>query len=177
MSSPRSQTPRATTKSINNCLANVAVLIADDDKRVAMIVRQVLESLGFKTIHTARDGESALDMLRTDQIDMVITDWQMSPMDGISLVKYLRTSDTSPNRFMPVIMLTGNADREHVEMARDVGVTEFVVKPFSARTLCNRIMLLIDNPRSFVMSKKFIGPDRRRRAIVPPEGRERRKEG
>lgn len=158
----------------NTCLANIKVLVADDDRRIAHIIRQVLESLGFKHIHIARDGEKALQILQNEPVDMIITDWQMAPMDGMSLVKYLRTAEDSPNRFMPIIMLTGNAEREHVEMARDIGVTEFVVKPFSAKTLCDRIVLLIDNPRSFIMSKKFVGPDRRRRQLLPPDGNEKR---
>ncbi len=162
-------------KDLSAHLAKVHVLIADDDRRIALIVRQVLESLGFKEIVVACDGSQALKFLQTNKIDMVITDWQMSPMDGINLVKFLRTSDVSPNRFMPIIMLTGNAEREHVEKARDIGVTEFVVKPFSAKTLCSRIALLIDNPRSFIFSKQFVGPDRRRRSILPPDGTEKRK--
>lgn len=155
-------------------IADIRVLIADDDRRIALIVRQVLESLGFKEISTAKDGESALALLNSDRVDMLITDWHMTPMDGISLIKHLRTSDDSPNRFMPIIMMTGNAEREHVEVARDAGVTEFVVKPFSAKTLCDRIMLLIDNPRSFIRSKRFVGPDRRRRTTGAPDGAERR---
>lgn len=168
-----SSTPKSVAKS--GSLAKIRVLIADDDRRIALIIKQVLESLGFKEIYTARDGEKALELLQSNAVDMIITDWQMAPMDGISLVQYLRTSEDSPNRFMPIIMLTGNADREHVELARDTGVTEFVVKPFSAKTLCERLMLLIENPRSFIMSKRFIGPDRRRRDTSPPDGQEKRK--
>ena len=167
-------TPKVHSKNVASCLARIKVLIADDDRRISMIIRQVLESLGFKDISVARDGENALNILSGDRVDMLITDWQMAPMDGISLVRHLRTSEDSPNRFMPIIMMTGNAEREHVELARDIGVTEFVVKPFSAKTLCDRIVLLIDNPRSFIMSKRFIGPDRRRRIAGPPGGNEKR---
>jgi PleD family two-component response regulator len=167
---------KPTSKQIAERLAQVKVLVVDDDHRIALIVRKVLESLGFANIHFARDGSQALKTLQAEKIDMIITDWQMTPMDGIGLVKYLRTADDSPNRFIPIIMLTGNAEREHVEVARDVGVTEFVVKPFSAKTLCDRIVLLIENPRSFIMSKRFIGPDRRRRDSAPPDGLEKRKE-
>ncbi len=167
-------TPTKTLKNPAACLANIKVLVADDDHRIAHIIRQILESLGFKEIRIARDGAYALRVLNSERIDMLITDWQMSPMDGISLVKFLR-SDESPNRFMPIIMLTGNAEREHVEVARDAGVTEFTVKPFSAKTLCDRIMLLIDNPRSFILTKRFVGPDRRRRRVAPPDGIEKRK--
>lgn len=162
------------SKTPSDRLANIKVLVADDDRRIAMIIRQVLESLGFRNIHVANDGEKALQILASKSVDMMITDWQMSPMDGISLVKYIRTSEDSPNRFIPIIMMTGNAEREHVETARDIGVTEFVVKPFSAKTLCDRIVLLIENPRSFIMTKRFIGPDRRRRHAAPPDGQEKR---
>jgi len=160
-------------KAVEN-LAKIAVLIVDSDKRISNIIREVLESLGFQKILQAADGASALHIMSTEKIDMLITDWRMSPMDGISLVKYLRTAETSPNRFIPVIMLTANVERDQVEMARDVGVTEFVIKPFSAKTLCSRIVALIDNPRSFVMNRNFTGPDRRRRAAVPPDHVEKR---
>jgi len=156
-------------------LAKVGVLIADGDRRIAMVVREVLESLGFAAIHLAHDGGEAIQIMNKERIDMLITDWRMAPMDGISLVKYLRTDKDSPNRFVPIIMLTGYVGKEHVEIARDVGVTEFVVKPFSAKTLCDRIVLLIDNPRGFVMNKNFVGPDRRRRQVLPPDKMEKRR--
>jgi DNA-binding response OmpR family regulator len=156
-------------------LAGIHVLIADEDYRIAVLVRKILESLGFKVIRIARDGTQALQLLKSERFDMLITDWRMTPMDGVSLVKHLRTQDDSPNRFIPIIMLTGNADREHVQQARDIGVTEFVVKPFSAKTLVERIRLLIENPRSFIMSKRFTGPDRRRRdSGGAPDGTDRR---
>src|SRR5580704_6741626 len=101
--------PKPSPKEVAARLAQVGVLIADDDRRIAVIVRKVLESLGFSNIHAARNGEQAVQMLKTEKIHMIITDWQMSPTDGISLVKYLRTMDASPNRFIPIIMLTGNA--------------------------------------------------------------------
>ena len=155
-------------------LGEIKVLIADDDHRIASIVREILENLGFKSVYFVKNGEEALRIMRTDRIDILITDWRMSPLDGISLVKYIRTSEDSPNRFMPIIMLTANVEREHVEMARDNGVTEFAIKPFSAKTLCDRISLLIDHPRAFIMSRKFTGPDRRRRNIYPPDSLEKR---
>lgn len=155
-------------------LATIKVLIADDDLRIAAIVRAVLDSLGFNLIYVVNNGKEALEILQKEKIDFVITDWQMSPMDGISLITYLRTSNDSPNRFLPIIMLTANAERQDVEVARDSGVTEFVIKPFSVKTLCDRIVLMINNPRSFIMTNRFIGPDRRRRHANPPGGLERR---
>lgn len=155
-------------------IGEIKVLIVDDDHRIAAIIREILENLSFKSIFFAKDGEDALRTMRVEKIDILITDWRMSPMDGINLVKYVRTSEDSPNRFMPIIMLTANVEREHVETARDSGVTEFVIKPFSAKTLCDRIALLIEHPRGFIMSRRFVGPDRRRRQMMPPDKIERR---
>ncbi|MEI7669218.1 MAG: response regulator [Pseudomonadota bacterium] len=157
-------------------LGKIKVMVVDDDSRIAFIVREILESIGFTNNCFAKNGEDALRIIASEKIDMVITDWRMSHMDGISLIKHLRTSENSPNRFMPIIMLTANVEREHVEMARDSGVTEFVIKPFSAKTLCDRIALLIENPRGFIMSKAFVGPDRRRRTMLPPDNIEKRRE-
>ena len=84
--------PKPLPQDILARLGRVNVLIADGDRRIAIIVREVLESLGFSAIHVARDGTQALQLLQAEKIDLLITDWQMSPMDGISLVKYLRTT-------------------------------------------------------------------------------------
>lgn len=167
--------PKAFPAHIAKRLAQIKVLIADEDLRIARIVREVLETLGFSTVFMVRDGVEALATLKQEKIDLIITDWNMSPMDGINLIKYLRTSDDSPNRMLPIIMLTGRAEREHVVLARDAGVTEFVVKPFTAKTLCERIALLIEQPRSFIMCKRYVGPDRRRMQHLPPDGHEKRK--
>jgi DNA-binding response OmpR family regulator len=78
------------------------------------------------------------------------------------------------NTYIPIIMLTGKAERADVEAARDVGVTEFLVKPFSAKSLYERLVLVIENPRSFIISQTYVGPERRRRTDIPPNGNERR---
>jgi len=170
----RTVDPKAALKDVRERISQVGIVIADDDRRISVIVREVLESLGFRNIHLTNDGSNALRIIRKEKIDMLITDWKMSPMDGINLAKYIRTSDESPNRLLPIIMMTGNVEHEHVTIARDVGITEFVIKPFSAKTLMSRIIMLIEHPRSFIISKKFIGPDRRRRNTVPPDNTEKR---
>jgi CheY-like chemotaxis protein len=87
----------------------------------------------------------------------------MAPMDGLALTRFLRTSPASPDPFLPIIMITGFADRERVHAARDAGVTEFLVKPISAAALFSRIYSIIANPRPFVRIGGYFGPDRRRR--------------
>ncbi|MFO1243468.1 MAG: response regulator [Rickettsiales bacterium] len=157
-------------------LAKVNVLVIDPDKRITDLLRKVLMSLGFGAIYIAGDGQEGLDTLRKKSVDLVITDWDMTPMDGINFVKYLRTDIKSPTQTMPVIMLTGRAQRRDVEIARDSGMNEFLVKPFTVKTLCDRIILVVEHPRNFILSQGYTGPDRRRKA-TPPQGIDRRRKG
>jgi len=144
-------------------LEHIKILVMDSDHRIADLVKRVLFSLGFKHTFYAKSGQEGLDILKAEKIDMVITDWDMKPMSGIDFITHIRTSDTSPNRLLPIIMLTGKTQQHHVMEARDAGITEFVVKPFSAKTICDRILLVVEHPRNFILSPTFTGPDRRRR--------------
>ena len=144
-------------------LEPIHVLIADRDARVAKLVRHILLKLGFKIIMVARDGENALKLMQENRVDMLVTDWHMEPMDGIELINYIRTDPAFINNALPIIMLTGKAEKYDVEFARDQGITEFDIKPFSAKTLSNRIAQVIDNPRAFIAAERYTGPDRRRK--------------
>jgi DNA-binding response OmpR family regulator len=104
----------------------------------------------------------------------VITDQVMEPISGVEFIYLLRTSKDSPDRFVPVIMVTGASDVGTVNGARDAGVTEFMTKPISARGLYARILEVINSPRAFIRTKTYFGPDRRRRE-EPYDGDERRK--
>ena len=172
---PLSYPLKPSIKNLARRLAKVQVLIADGDAEVSLLVRDVLQYAGFTQIHMARHGEHALEIMKSHDIDLLITDWGMSPMDGISLIHHLRNSPDSVNPYIPIIMLTGKAERKDVQAARDTGVTEFVVKPFSAKTLFERLVIVVENPRSFIVSKHYSGPDRRRRTDIPPAGTEERR--
>lgn len=157
-----------------NKLSHVNILIADGDFRVSMLLKKILSSLGFGAVYYAKNGHEALRMLNEKSIDIAITDWEMDPINGIEFIRRVRTSNDSPNRLLPIIMLTGKAQRNHVEAARDAGITEFVVKPFSVRTLCDRLILVVEHPRNFILSRNYVGPDRRRRSTPPTTGIDRR---
>ncbi len=156
-------------------LNNINILLIDPDRELSTIIRRILRSLGFSTIHISKDGSSALQVMHKNVVDLVITDWEMSPMSGIDFIEYVRASEHSPNPFVPIIMLTGHARRRYVEKARDTGITEFMVKPFTAKQLCDRIIQVIDNPRHFIVSPAYKGPDRRRK-VVPFDAAEDRRE-
>ena len=157
-------------------LDRLAVLIVDDNQHMRSLVRTILESLGVSQILEARDGSHALEKMGQAQIDLLIADWNMEPMDGLELTRHLRNSPESPDQFLPVIMLSGHTERARVMQARDAGVTEFMAKPVSARSLYARIVSIIENPRPFVRTNDYFGPDRRRQ-MLPFEGQDRRKPG
>ncbi len=101
----------------------------------------------------------------------------MEPLDGVDFVRLVRTANDTPNPYVPIIMLTGFTEMRRVTEARDAGINEFLAKPVSAKAIYQRLATIIDNPRPFVRSKTFFGPDRRRQNLGPPRGMaERRKD-
>ena len=163
------------TEYTTDTFSNIAILVVEDDKMMQKLLRDMLQVVGFTNIHQAIHGEDALGILKSRDIDLMICDWKMHPMDGITLVTHLRTSPDSPNRFIPIIMLTGKGERSDVESARDAGVTEYIIKPFTATALFGRIKAIVETPRDFIISPVYRGPDRRRKMRKPPTGIERRK--
>lgn len=157
-------------------LGEVRVLVADRDQRTAMLVQRILFAFGLRNIELTTDGEKALELLRLFSFDFLITEWNMHPMDGLSLVRAIRHArdDKRIRRDIPILMLTAEAELMNVTAARDAGITEFIAKPFSAATISSRIIQIIDNPRAFVESPHYIGPCRRRRGAPPPGMVERR---
>lgn len=160
-------------------LGKLNVLVADRDHRTASLVQRILFSFGFRNLDITTSGETALALLRSRPYNIIITEWNMSPVDGLTLVKAIRYAkeDARIPRDIPIIMLTARADKDSVITARDAGITEFVAKPFSAKTISNRIIQIIDNPRSFVEAPSYVGPDRRRKGEPPPGVEDRRGKG
>ena len=152
---------------------NARILIVDDMAPMLALTASILKIFGFVNIETATDADEAFTKFCKFDPDLVITDWQMEPYDGLELVRKMRTSQMSPNRFVPVIMM-GYSHRIRVEASRDAGVTEFLVKPFKAKDLYTRIEQLIEKPRQFVEADEFFGPDRRRRKAGDYKGPRRR---
>ena len=148
--------------SLEQRLKHFTVLIVEDDRLIRKLIHDVLARLGFGNILKARDGQEALALLDSKPIDFIICDWRMPHMDGIAFTKKVRASGKA-YALVPIIMLTGNAEKEHVIDARDAGVTEYLVKPFTVRDLFDRLKEIINNPREFVMAFSYQGPSRRRR--------------
>lgn len=150
------------------------VLVIDDNKHMRAIISTVLQGFGIRNIHNASDPASAFEDLRTRPTDLIICEYQLSPIDGLEFVKMVRTAEDSRDPLIPILMLTAHSELEHVMSARDAGITEFVTKPVSPSVLYKHIVMIVENPRQFVRSEKFFGPDRRRRSTSVPEGEDRR---
>src|SRR5476649_1133824 len=140
-----------------------------------VLLAEILKAVGVRDIHEAGDGAAGLQMLRNHPIDIIMTDLSMQPLDGIDFVRLLRRSPDSPNQMCPVIMITGHSTMGRVLEARNAGVNEFLAKPLTARGVVERITQVVDNPRPYVKTAEYFGPDRRRRADPNFRGPLRRK--
>ena len=141
----------------------LSVLVVEDTLPMLRLMTAVLGTLGVRTVYTATNGERGYEVFRKEAPDIVISDWHMEPMDGIELTRLIRRDPLSPSRLVPIILITGFSAVARVGMARDVGVTEFMVKPFSANDLAKRLAYVINKPRDFIDAPVYFGPDRRRR--------------
>lgn len=152
----------------------ISVLIVEDNLPMLEITKSLLLAFGVGHVITAQNGELGFKRYCELNPDIVIADWMMKPVDGISLTRIIRNDPRSPNPYVPVILMTGFSEKRRVFQARDAGVTEFLVKPFSARDLYKRLVQVIERPRQYVKADDFFGPDRRRRRHGPYDGPMRR---
>ncbi len=152
-------------------------VVIDDNAHMRRIVRTLLHGYGAREVHEAEDGASGLEAFTHHMPDIVITDWTMPIFDGLELIQMIRQPGANANPFVPIIMLTGHSEKRRVMAARDAGVTEFLVKPLSAKALYQRILNVVLNPRPFIKTATYFGPDRRRNVNPGYAGPERRKGG
>jgi len=138
-------------------------LLVDDNHHMRVLLAEILKALDVRHIYEASDGAEGLQMMRNHQIDIILTDLSMQPLDGIDFVRLLRRSPDSPNQMCPVIMITGHSTVARVNEAREAGVNEFLTKPLTARGVVERINQIVNHPRAFVKTEDYFGPDRRRR--------------
>ena len=143
-------------------LNELQVLLVDDNQHMRAITSAILQSAGIRRIREVADGGAALDAMRDQAIDLAIVDFNMFPLDGVEFTRLVRNSPDSANPYLPIIMMTGHSEKSRVTEARDAGVTEFVVKPITAKAILERINAVIFRPRPFVKSEGYLGPDRRR---------------
>ena len=120
---------------------NMSILIVDDYKTMLRIIRNLLKQLGFNNVDEATDGTAALQKLRAKEYGLVISDWNMEPMSGIDLLKEVRADNKLQG--LPFIMITAESKTENVVAAKEAGVSNYIVKPFNAETLKQKLVTVI----------------------------------
>lgn len=116
---------------------NMKVLIVDDFATMRRIVKNILTQLGYKNIIEADDGTTALELLKHEKVDMIISDWNMPKMTGLELLKAVRADAAMKD--LPFIMVTAEAQQDNIILAVKAKVSQYVVKPFTADTLGEKI--------------------------------------
>lgn len=122
-------------------IQNLKVLIVDDYKTMLRIINSILKQLGFQKIEEATDGNMALEKLRQESYDLIISDWNMEPMTGLDLLKQVRADEKLKS--IPFIMVTAESRAENVVAAKEAGVNNYIVKPFNAATLKTKLTTVL----------------------------------
>ena len=144
-------------------MEGLVVLIADSNPYLRRLTRMMLTNLGVKSIYESVDGIAALDAIRNVNPDVMILDWEMPVLDGREVMRIVRSPGEFPKANRPIIMLTDLGLQSRVTSAIRLGVNELLVKPISPKTLQQRLLGIILNPRPMVRAGKFYIPMPRRR--------------
>lgn len=144
-------------------LDDIQILVVEDLLPMLTLTKSILQIFGFKNLLGARNADEAYELYCQHDPDIIITDWFMTPIDGLELIQKIRTDPKSPNPYVPIILMSGYTDKRRVEEGRDNGMTEFLMKPYTARDMYKKIVQLIERPRQFVKAEGYFGPDRRRK--------------
>jgi len=115
----------------------IRILVVDDFSTMRRIVRNLLKELGFTNVDEAEDGAIALQKLNTEPFEFVVTDWNMPNMDGLTLLQTIRSTPTLQH--LPVLMVTAEAKKENIIAAAQAGASGYIVKPFTAATLSEKL--------------------------------------
>lgn len=161
----------------------LSVLLAEDSPFIRSLLVNSLKVLGVGNVYAVEHGGDAIDFLKRvkeepmkvgcQQIDLIVSNWEMSPIDGMMFLRWVRRHKDSPDRFTPFLMITSYTEPERILKAREMGVNEMLAKPFSIKHIGEKLVSIIEKPRQFVHTADFFGPDRRRQKLEH-KGPERR---
>lgn len=155
-------------------VSDIHVLVVDDNRQMRFLLRCLLRAGGVHDVSEAETAGEAFEIMRIRPADLVIVDWMMQPMDGLAFTHMVRWDRSSPNAYVPLLMLTAHTEASRVAAARDAGVTGFIKKPISARVLFDRVTSALTDTRMFIRTETFVGPDRRHGQVAAYAGPFRR---
>jgi two-component system chemotaxis response regulator CheY len=163
-------------------LNGFAFLIADPNPYFQSLLKGVLHAFGARNIQVADNGSAALHLTQSQQFDLMFCDCYLPMLDGFDLVKQVRVDNMNQNRYAPIITLTSHTQASNVVRARDCGTSFVLAKPIAPKQLYDRLVWVAEDPRPYVSSDGYNGPDRRfkrdakampkeeRRGVAVPEG-------
>ncbi|WP_374764554.1 response regulator [Yunchengibacter salinarum] len=151
----------------------VSVLLAEDSPFIRSLLVNSLKVLGVGHVYAVEDGGDAINFLKRvkeepmkvgcQQVDIIISNWDMHPVDGMMFLRWVRRHKDSPDRFVPFMLITAYTEQERITEAREMGVTDMLAKPFTIKHIGEKLISIIERPRQFVHTADYFGPDRRRR--------------
>lgn len=150
-------------------LSGAVTMVVDDSPFALELTTQSLTGFGIRPRHACTSAAEAMEILKEQNIDLLVVDSDMPGIDGFELVRWLRRSGLEPNAFVPVIMTAAHIRRPRVAEARDCGASFIITKPFSSTTLLERIVWVARDSRPFLEVGDYFGPDRRFRTAPAPQ--------
>ncbi len=139
-----------TSNALGMALKDLDILVVDDNANMRLLVRTILRSFGLPNARQARDGTTALAELERRAPSLIISDWEMAPMNGHEFIHAVRQVGREPLCFVPIIVLTAHASRPLIEQAFACGATQLLVKPVTPANLLQRISWVLEDDRPFV---------------------------
>jgi two-component system chemotaxis response regulator CheY len=152
----------STQKSIDTMIQGLNILVVDGNSYMRRLTRMMLTNLGAKSVVEVADGLSALEAIRTWDPDVMLLDWDMPVLDGMEVMRIVRSPGVFPRPNLPIIMLTSRAHRSAVMEALCNGAHEFLLKPTSPIALRDRLTAIVAKPRPMVKLGKYYVPQPRR---------------
>ncbi len=156
---------------MNPDLLRARLLLIEDHGPTVETLRAILQAVGISRISHAGNAAQAMRMLEEQPFDMVLCDFNLGATNGLSLVRSIRKTGGIGNPNVPIVMITAHAETDRVAEAQAAGVDDFLVKPIEPETLTRCLIALFERTPSFVKTKTYAGPDRRRRLRVSDENR------
>jgi two-component system chemotaxis response regulator CheY len=150
-------------------IANLKVLVVDDELTMRKVTRSLLQVIGVASIFEAHDGRAGLEAVCNVSPDIIILDWEMPSPNGPEFMRHLRSPKTFPLPDVPVIMLTAYGERSRVVEAVRLGVNEYLLKPVSSSALLARLVAILTKPRRMVMKGDYYGPEPRAFSSYKPD--------
>ena len=149
-------------KSVDSLIEGLNILIVDGNAYMRRLTRTMLTNLGAKSVMEAADGLAALEAIRSCDPDIMFLDWDMPVLNGMEVMRIVRSPGVFPRPNLPIIMLTNRAQRSAVLEALCNGAHEFLLKPASPKALSDRLMSIVIKPRPMVKLGKYYVPQPRR---------------